>query len=196
MTKFYTNSEIDTAVVGKVNADDLGSMAYVDDAPSDGKEYLRKDGAWSEPSSADTAVWGNITGTLSDQTDLQNALNAKQDTLTDSGWLEATPEQTSGVNRYSGKIYYRKIGSIVYINAYSITLADALSGARNLTLATLPSGYRPDKTSAAMAWTSATTIVRTLPLAINTSGNVVIYTNPNDGLTTSDAIRFSGSFPT
>lgn len=28
-----------------------------------------------------SAVWGNITGTLADQTDLQNALNAKQDTL-------------------------------------------------------------------------------------------------------------------
>lgn len=28
-----------------------------------------------------SAEWGNITGTLSDQTDLQNALNAKQDTL-------------------------------------------------------------------------------------------------------------------
>ena len=27
------------------------------------------------------AIWGDITGTLSDQTDLQNALNAKQDTL-------------------------------------------------------------------------------------------------------------------
>lgn len=27
-------------------------------------------------------IWGNITGTLSDQTDLQNALDAKQDTLT------------------------------------------------------------------------------------------------------------------
>ena len=29
-----------------------------------------------------TAAWGNITGTLSNQTDLQNALNSKQDTLT------------------------------------------------------------------------------------------------------------------
>lgn len=28
------------------------------------------------------AVWGDITGTLSDQTDLQDALNAKQNTLT------------------------------------------------------------------------------------------------------------------
>lgn len=31
---------------------------------------------------ATTLVWGNITGTLSDQTDLQNALNAKENTIT------------------------------------------------------------------------------------------------------------------
>jgi hypothetical protein len=33
-------------------------------------------------SSGGDAVWGSITGTLSNQTDLQTALNAKQDTLT------------------------------------------------------------------------------------------------------------------
>ena len=31
----------------------------------------------------DTATWGNITGTLSDQTDLQTALDAKQNTISD-----------------------------------------------------------------------------------------------------------------
>lgn len=41
-------------------------------------------------------VWGNITGTLSDQTDLQNALNGKQDTIDannklDYSYLSNTP---------------------------------------------------------------------------------------------------------
>ncbi len=36
---------------------------------------------WQSPSGGSVA-WGNITGTLSNQTDLQNALNAKQDKLT------------------------------------------------------------------------------------------------------------------
>lgn len=36
------------------------------------------------------AVWGSITGTLSSQTDLQNALNAKQDTITPGNLLGNT----------------------------------------------------------------------------------------------------------
>lgn len=39
--------------------------------------------AWNSLNySSATAVWGQITGTLSDQTDLQSALDAKQDTIT------------------------------------------------------------------------------------------------------------------
>ena len=51
-------------------------------APAAGDEakFLRGDGTWVGSTSA--AVWGSLTGTLSDQTDLQNALNAKQGTLT------------------------------------------------------------------------------------------------------------------
>jgi hypothetical protein len=41
--------------------------------------YWRGDGTWASVSAA--AAWGSITGTLSSQTDLQNALNAKQNTL-------------------------------------------------------------------------------------------------------------------
>lgn len=51
-------------------------------APAAGDEtkFLRGDGTWVGSTAA--AVWGSLTGTLSDQTDLQNALNAKQGTLT------------------------------------------------------------------------------------------------------------------
>ena len=40
--------------------------------------YLRADGSWAAPPGTITSiVWGNITGTLSNQTDLQTALNGK-----------------------------------------------------------------------------------------------------------------------
>ena len=55
----------------------LSTMAFQPDAPSDDKEYARKNGAWAEASGGGT--WGSITGTLSDQTDLQNALEDKTD---------------------------------------------------------------------------------------------------------------------
>jgi hypothetical protein len=50
--------------------------SYLTDAPSDGTTYGRKDGAWYGVTSGG-GTWGDITGTLSDQTDLQNALNEK-----------------------------------------------------------------------------------------------------------------------
>ena len=43
-------------------------------AATDNNKFLKGDGTWSNPTAA--TAWGNITGTLSDQTDLQNALNS------------------------------------------------------------------------------------------------------------------------
>ena len=74
------NSALSTALNAKANTADLGGMATVNDAPSNGKEYLRKNGTWVEPSGgggSGEATWGSIGGTLSQQTDLQNALNEK-----------------------------------------------------------------------------------------------------------------------
>lgn len=42
---------------------------------------------------ATEAVWGNISGTLSDQTDLQNALNAKQDLISDLSSIRSGAEK-------------------------------------------------------------------------------------------------------
>lgn len=48
------------------------------DAPIDGTAYVRQDGDWvPESGGGGAAAWGSITGTLSDQTDLQAALDAK-----------------------------------------------------------------------------------------------------------------------
>ena len=47
------------------------------------------------------ATWGNITGMLSDQTDLANALNQKQNTLT----FDSTPTQNSTNPVTSGGVY-------------------------------------------------------------------------------------------
>jgi len=55
---------------------DLGS--YLTDAPSDGSTYGRNNGAWVVASGG-AGIWGSITGTLSNQTDLQAVLDNKQD---------------------------------------------------------------------------------------------------------------------
>ena len=75
-------TDLKNALDAKANTADLGDMADVNDAPSDGKTYGRKNGAWSE-AATDSAVWGSITGTLSNQTDLKNALDGKSDAIED-----------------------------------------------------------------------------------------------------------------
>ena len=76
----YSSAEVDTLLSAKVDNTSIGTMAAEDDAPSDGEEYVRKNGDWAIPSGGTgTVAWGDIDGTLSDQTDLQSALNAKAD---------------------------------------------------------------------------------------------------------------------
>jgi hypothetical protein len=52
--------------------------------------------------SSSTAVWGGITGTLSAQTDLQTALDAKQDDLNGTGFVKASGTTIS----YDNTTYY------------------------------------------------------------------------------------------
>lgn len=64
------------------NKPTLGTMSAVNDASSDDKTYGRKNGTWVEVTGGGgggSANWGDIGGTLSDQTDLANALTAKAD---------------------------------------------------------------------------------------------------------------------
>lgn len=55
----------------------------ITEAPKDNKTYGRRNRAWVEVTGGGggSSAWGSITGTLSDQTDLQSALNAKQNSL-------------------------------------------------------------------------------------------------------------------
>lgn len=77
----YEPVEVKSLIDAKANTADLGAMASVADAPSDGSEYVRKNGAWAVSSGGGggAPIWGGITGTLADQTDLNTALSAKAD---------------------------------------------------------------------------------------------------------------------
>ena len=65
-----------------VSVKGLGTAAYINDAPNDGNYYARKDNNWimfadSEGGSTATVAWGGITGSISSQGDLQDALALK-----------------------------------------------------------------------------------------------------------------------
>lgn len=51
--------------------------AGLPEAPIDGTQYVRQDGAWEPLETSGGGTWGSITGTLSDQSDLQSALDAR-----------------------------------------------------------------------------------------------------------------------
>lgn len=61
----------------KLIIDDFNGVNFNDiltDAPSDGNLYVRSDGAWEQLLPGNVS-WGDITGTLSNQTDLDNRFN-------------------------------------------------------------------------------------------------------------------------
>ena len=66
-------------------------------SPSNG-QYLVYDnstGKWKNATATPGVAWGSITGTLSNQTDLQTALSGKQDTLTAGNGISITSNTVS-----------------------------------------------------------------------------------------------------
>ena len=78
-TDFDTQWITSTTYVAKL--DDIGDVNTPTPSDGDVLKYDAATGTWVNAISTGT-VWGSITGTLSNQTDLQNALNAKVDQTT------------------------------------------------------------------------------------------------------------------
>ena len=86
------------------------------EAPEDGQLYGRKDANW-EVVTAPTVEWGDIAGTLSDQTDLATALSGKEPSITagttsqywrgDKTW-QTLPSPGIGEAPNDGQSYVRK----------------------------------------------------------------------------------------
>ena len=104
-TRYYTESEIDNLLSGKSNI----SHTHAGLIPPGGgpNDVLTKvsasdyDFTWA-PGGSGGGAWGSITGTLSDQTDLQNALNGKAPVvhqhvkadIIDATWVEVLNDLT------------------------------------------------------------------------------------------------------
>ena len=58
--------------------------------------FMRADGEWSEPPGAGGGAWGGITGTLSEQADLQSALDGKKATFSESTGFNKDFGSTAG----------------------------------------------------------------------------------------------------
>ena len=102
----------------------------------DNNKVYRWTGSTYVEIAANNAVWGAITGTLSNQTDLQNALNAKQNTitLTTTGTSGASTLVGSTLNipnystDLSGYVPYTGATTNVNLGTFDLT-ADVITGA-------------------------------------------------------------------
>ena len=89
------------SIYSKSSVDSLLS-AKLDDAPSDGNEYVRKNAAWViATGGGGGASWGSITGTVTDQTDLTSYLSSNYLTLS-GGTLSGALTTTSLTLTYGG----------------------------------------------------------------------------------------------
>lgn len=103
----YNGSEIAKVsdlpgVMTGASAGDAGTSGLVPaPAAGDQAKFLQGDGTWANPTAA--VAWGNITGSLSNQTDLKNALDAKQDVLTAGSNINITGTTISATDTtYTG----------------------------------------------------------------------------------------------
>lgn len=111
---------------------DLGEPASI---KVNGTTYTRDaSGLITLPDYPDEVAWGNIQGTLSDQTDLKNALNAKQDVISDLATIRsgaeagATAVQPAGLADYLEKDTFKNINwSHVYTGNSGITRTHKVS---------------------------------------------------------------------
>lgn len=69
---YATQSYVISSLGGYATTSFVTSQGYLTDAPSNGSEYVRKNGAWSVATGGGGGgvAWGGITGTVTDQTDL------------------------------------------------------------------------------------------------------------------------------
>jgi hypothetical protein len=120
--------------------------------------------------SSSAAVWGGITGTLSNQTDLQSALDAKQDDLNGTGFVKASGTTIS----YDNTTYYPASNP----NGYTTNTGTVTSVAL-----TVPSAFS----------VSGSPVTSSGTLAVTATGNTTQYIAGDGSLVTFPTIGTAGT---
>lgn len=98
-----------SSLTGYATQSYVTSQGYLTDAPSNGSEYVRKNGAWSVATGGGGGggvAWGAITGTVTDQTDLTTYISGLG-YITSASLSVTNIDLTGNFNGYSmGSGYY------------------------------------------------------------------------------------------
>ena len=152
-------------------------------APASGggtTNFLRADGTWAAPTAS--TAWGSITGTLSSQTDLNTALDAKVDVAGDTftGSMNTQtllPSTSATYDLGSATFRYNALhlGSLILYNASAITF----SNGSNMILGTTTGTKIGTATTQKLGFFNATPIVQptgNIPTALTNLGLVATPT--------------------
>jgi len=138
------------------------------------KIYRWSGATYIEVSPTVGTIWGGITGTLANQTDLQNALNAKQASLTGTGFVVST----AGTITYDTSTYYLASNPSSYIALTALSSsATGLTYTNTTGVFSLTAGYAIPTTASATNWDTAYTNRITSLTVTGSSGSSTLVSN-------------------
>jgi hypothetical protein len=156
----------------KFSDDSTQTTAFID-APSDGNKYARKNGTWEQ---FNGGVWGQITGTLSNQTDLYNALSAKYDASNPSGYITVSALAPYLLSSTAASTY------LTQANASSTYLTQSNASSTYLTLSSASATYFPKPTGTSDQYIDGSGALQTFP-TVTAAGKMVTSVRNNTGAT-------------
>ena len=121
-------------------------------------------------------VWGQITGTISNQTDLQNALNAKYDASNPSGYITTSALAPYLLSSTAASTY------LTQSNASSTYLTISNASSTYLTISNAALTYFPKPTGTSAEYIDGTGALQTFP-TVTTAGKMVTNVRNNTGAT-------------
>lgn len=185
--KYVKNLKSDTTRVIGANRN-LHQLLDVNVAGITTNQSIKWDGtSWIPYTPSSGATWGAIIGTLSDQTDLQNALDSKQDVLGYTPYNATNPDNFTTLSAVAG------VGYILNISGQDLSTADNSTSAFTTLSAVAGVGYLTsisgqDLSTADNSTSAFTTISDVSALPVST------FTN-DSGYITSASVP-SGANPT
>jgi hypothetical protein len=128
---------LDQLAANKANVSHTQALSTITQSGATTGQVATWNGTIWTPTTITTGVsWGGITGTLSNQTDLQNALNAKQNTITGAATTITSADLTASralVSNASGKVAVSPVTNteLGYVSGVTSSIQTQLNGKFN-----------------------------------------------------------------
>lgn len=129
-----------TLSIGTVASGDTPAATITGEAPEQVLNLVLPRGEKGDPGEAGASEWGQINGTLSNQTDLQNALDAKLDSSDLSDYVQFTDyasDSTSGVIKAGNGLGVLTNSGYIYGKAYTYAQYQTMPTTNIISKATL-----------------------------------------------------------